>query len=155
VVTTIQLVVQNCAARSDRYEKPATVQASGSSRIMMISGSIILVFVIFHILHFTVGIAFGYYDPNGPFYEPGGRHDVYKMVIHSFSEVPAISVFYIFAIGLLCSHLSHGFASVFQTLGLRSDRTAPLIQAAGYAYATVIFLGNISIPIAAMAGWIH
>ncbi len=121
---------------------------------MMISGTIILAFVIFHILHFTVGVASGYYDPYGDYFLPDGRHDVYKMIVHSFGQVPLISLFYILSMGLLCMHLSHGFASVFQTLGLRTDRTWPLIRAAGYGYAALIFFGNISIPIAAMIGWI-
>ncbi|MGI9240641.1 MAG: succinate dehydrogenase cytochrome b subunit, partial [Verrucomicrobiales bacterium] len=145
VVTTILLVMQNRAAREERYEHPATVQATGSSRTMMISGTIILTFVVFHILHFTVGVASGYYDPNGDYFLPDGRHDVYKMVVHSFAEVPLISLFYIFSMGLLCMHLSHGFASVFQTLGLRTERSWPLIRAAGYGYAALIFFGNISI----------
>ena len=154
VVTTILLVIQNRAARSDRYEHPATIGATASSRTMMISGSIILTFVIFHILHFTVGVASGYYDPYGDYFLPDGRHDVYKMVVHSFGQVPLISLFYIFSMGLLCMHLSHGFASVFQTLGLRTERSWPLIRAAGYGYAALIFFGNISIPIAAMIGWL-
>ena len=154
IVTTIALVVQNRAARDERYECQKTVQAPGSSRIMAISGVIILSFVIFHILHFTIGVASGYYDPNGEFYDANGRHDVYKMVVHSFSQFPAISLFYIFSMALLCSHLSHGVASVFQTLGLRTERSWPLIRALGYGYAALIFFGNISIPIAAMAGWI-
>ncbi|MFT5104427.1 MAG: succinate dehydrogenase / fumarate reductase cytochrome b subunit [Verrucomicrobiales bacterium] len=154
IVTTITLVIQNRAARDTRYEHEKTVQAPGSSRIMMISGSIILAFVVFHILHFTVGVASGYYDPSGDYFLPDGHHDVYKMVVHSFSQVPAISLFYILSMALLCSHLSHGVASVFQTLGLRTERSWPLIRAFGYAYAALIFFGNISIPIAAMAGWI-
>jgi len=155
VVTTIFLVIQNRAAREEPYEFKETVQAPGSSRIMIVSGTIILCFVIFHILHFTVGVASGYHDPAGDFYDSkNGWHDVSKMVIHSFSQYPAISLFYIFSMALLCSHLSHGFASVFQTLGLRTERSWPLIRAAGYGYAALIFLGNISIPIAAMAGWI-
>ena len=154
IVTTIGLVIQNREARDERYECQTTVQATGSSRIMIISGSIILCFVIFHILHFTVQVAFGYNDPVGDYFLPNGDHDVRKMVIHSFSEVPAISLFYIFSMALLCSHLSHGVASVFQTLGLRTERSWPLIRGLGYGYAALIFFGNISIPIAAMAGWL-
>ena len=154
VVTTILLVIQNRAARGERYECNKTVQATGASRTMMISGIIILTFVIFHILHFTIGVASGYYDPNGPYYDANGRHDVYKMVVHSFGEVPLISIYYIVSMALLCMHLSHGFASVFQTLGLRTERSWPLIQFLGYGYAAMIFFGNISIPIAAMLGWL-
>ena len=154
IVTTILLVIQNRAARESRYEFDKTVQASRASRTMMITGSIILCFVIFHIFHFTLQVAFGYNDPNGPYFDVNGRHDVYKMVVHSFSQVPLISFFYIFSVGLLCLHLSHGFSSVFQTLGLRTERSWPIIRAAGIGYALLIFIGNISIPIAAMLGWI-
>ena len=154
ITTTILLVIQNRAARDERYECNQTVQASGASRTMMISGTIILCFVVFHILHFTVGVASGYHEPYGDYFLPNGQHDVYKMVVHSFSQVPLISLFYIFSMGLLCMHLSHGFASVFQTLGLRTERSWPLIRAAGFGYAALIFFGNISIPIAAMVGWI-
>ena len=154
VVTTITLVIQNRAAREERYEHEKTVQATGSSRIMMISGMIILTFIIFHILHFTVGVASGYHDPAGDYMLPNGDHNVYKMVVHSFGEVPILSIYYIFAMALLCSHLSHGFSSVFQTLGLRTERSWPLIRAAGYGYAALIFFGNISIPIAALLGLI-
>lgn len=149
VVTTISLVRQNRAARGERYQHEATIQASGSSRIMVWSGIIILVFVVYHIMHFTLGIGNEYYA--GGYNTEDGHHDVYRMVIDGFS-VWYVSAFYIFAMALLCSHLSHGFASVFQTLGCNSERTRPIIRGAGLLYAGVIFFGNISIPIAVMAG---
>jgi succinate dehydrogenase / fumarate reductase cytochrome b subunit len=55
---------------------------------------------------------------------------------------------------LLCWHLSHGFASVFQTLGLRTDKTWTIIKATGYAYSLIIFVGNCSIPVSVLAGWL-
>ena len=119
---------------------------------LIISGVIILSFVIFHLLHFTVlpgpGEE-GYYDMS----VEGGRHDVYGMVIRGFSNI-FISLFYIVSMGFLCFHLSHGFASVFQTLGLRTKKSAQLIDLAGYGYAGFIFLGNISIPIAVLLGFV-
>ncbi|NNC90502.1 MAG: succinate dehydrogenase cytochrome b subunit [Akkermansiaceae bacterium] len=147
VIVTIQLTRQNKAARP-AYAHPGTIQASRSSRIMIWSGLTILAFVIYHILHFTarVGNDFG-----GAAYkttvhgEPA--HDVYKMMIDGFSWAPA-SIFYMIALTLLCSHLSHGFASVFQTLGLRSAKTEGLIKFLGWAYALVIWLGFLSIPVA-------
>ncbi len=153
VVTTVALVRQNRAARPQRYAHEQTVQASGSSRLMIWSGIIILAFVVYHLMHFTLGIgneyyAGGYEIQDGPH---SGHHDVYKMVIDGFS-VWYVSAFYIFAMALLCSHLSHGFSSVFQTLGLRTEQTWPIIRGAGLLYAAVIFLGNISIPISIMTG---
>ena len=150
VLTTILLVRQNRAARGEiRYQHEATIQASNASRTMIISGIIILAFLIYHLMHFTLGIGNEYYA--GGYNLPDGHHDVYRMVIDGFS-VWYVSAFYIFAMALLCSHLSHGFSSIFQTLGLRTERTWPIIRGAGLIYAAVIFFGNISIPISVMAG---
>jgi succinate dehydrogenase / fumarate reductase cytochrome b subunit len=147
IVATVQLTRENRAAR-DRYAHGATVQASKASRTMIISGLIILLFVIYHLLHFTIGSV----DPElRAFKTPEGYHDVYRMVVVGFSN-PLVSGFYILAIGLLCMHLSHGVASVFQTLGLRTEKSWPVIVFLGWAYAAFIFLGNISIPITVLAG---
>jgi succinate dehydrogenase / fumarate reductase cytochrome b subunit len=74
-------------------------------------------------------------------------HNVYKMVIDGFSWAPA-SIFYVIAMLLLSSHLSHGVSSLFQTLGLATHRTDPLFKKLGHAFALLILVGNCSIPIA-------
>jgi len=153
VTATLQLVRANRAAREVRYLHEATVQASRASRTMAASGLVILAFVIYHILHFTVGLNNEYYVENGPYYLPNGHHDVYKMVVDGFSNL-FVSGFYILAIGLLCLHLSHGFSSVFQTLGLRTERSWPAILRAGHLFAAVLFLGNISIPLSVLFGFV-
>ena len=143
---TISLTKANRAARVQRYGFEATQVASKSSRVMILSGLTILAFFIYHILHFTVhaGNDYGTYmtTVNGE-----QVHDVYRMVITGFSWLPA-SVFYIIAMALLCSHLSHGVSSMFQTLGLNTEKTAPFYQKVGWAYALLILAGNCSIPIA-------
>ncbi len=152
VLTTILLVRQNRAARGEiRYQHEATIQASNASRTMIISGIIILAFLIYHLMHFTFGVANEYYTAGGPYELANGHHNVYKMVVDGFSWVPA-SIFYIVSMALLCFHLSHGFASVFQTLGLRTDRSWPLITAVGKLYAAAIFIGNVSIPLSILTG---
>ena len=150
IVATIHLTVQNREARSDRYAHESTVQAPLASRIMIISGTIILCFVIYHLMHFTLGVANDYLS----YHDSQGRHDVHRMVIEGFSWWPA-SLFYIFSVALLCHHLSHGFSSVFQTLGLRTERSWPAITLLGKAYAAVILIGNCSIPIAVLTGILH
>ena len=115
------------------------------------SGIIIISFVIYHVLHYTVRFANDY--DSSAYIDPNGNHDVYKMLIDGFSWWPA-SLFYIFSMALLCWHLSHGFASVFQTLGLRTDKTWAIIKATGYAYSLIIFVGNCSIPFSVLAGWL-
>lgn len=135
---TILLTKENKAART-KYAHEATVQAPKSSRIMIWSGLTILAFVVFHILHFTVRTdselaALGSSSP-------------WKMVIVGFQN-PLVVIFYIIAMTCLCSHLSHGVASIFQTLGLRTKKTAGAIKFISKAYAVVIYLGFISIPLA-------
>lgn len=144
IFATVSLVQQNRAARQSRYVVDSTVQASGSSRIMIWSGLTILAFVVFHIFHFTIRVdpeLAAMKDPSDP-----SRHDVYGMVIAGFSN-PLVVIFYIVAISLLCSHLSHGIASVFQTLGLRTCKTRGAIQAIGLGIAVLLWLGFLSIPI--------
>lgn len=143
IVTTIALVRQNRGARSEKYACEATVKASLSSKIMIWSGLTVLGFVIFHIFHFTIRVdpdLAGMKDPGDP-----SRHDVYGMVIAGFQN-PLVVLFYIIAVTLLCSHLRHGIASLFQTLGLRSEKTRVAIQYAGIAIAIILWLGFLSIP---------
>jgi succinate dehydrogenase / fumarate reductase cytochrome b subunit len=148
VVATVQLTRANRAARQDKYGRDVAKVASRASRTMIWSGLTVLAFVVFHLLHFTVRTGFGF---DGPAYqtELHGEtvHNVYKMVIDGFSSAP-VSAFYILAMALLCSHLGHGVASIFQTLGLATHKTWPLFVKLGRAFALLILVGNCSIPIA-------
>jgi succinate dehydrogenase / fumarate reductase cytochrome b subunit len=63
-------------------------------------------------------------------------------------------LFYVISMTLLCSHLSHGVASIFQTLGLRSKKSQGLIQQFSLALSLAIWAGFISIPISVLAGLI-
>jgi len=143
---TISLTRANRLARVDRYARHTPQASTVSSRTMIFSGLTILAFFIYHILHFTVhaGNDYGSYMTT---VDGVPVHDVYRMVIAGFSWLPA-SVFYVIAMTLLCSHLSHGVSSMFQTLGLNTEKTAPFYKTVGRAYALVILVGNCSIPIA-------
>ncbi len=149
IVATVQLTKANRAARKDRYGKEAHKVSSTASRTMIWSGLTILAFIVYHLMHFTVRVGNEYNNPALYSTELHGEqvHNVYKMVIDGFSWWPA-SAFYIVAMVLLCSHLSHGVASIFQTLGLATHRTWPLFQKLGVAFALLILVGNCSIPIA-------
>lgn len=149
IVLTVQLVVENRMARHEDYACRSTVQASKASRTMIYSGAVILAFVVFHLSHFTVTIfnEFG----TDKYLDTEGRRDVYRMLKDGFS-VPWVSLFYIIAVGLLCMHLSHGFASVFQTLGLSSNRFRPVVETVGHVFSAALFLGYASIPFAFWIG---
>jgi succinate dehydrogenase / fumarate reductase, cytochrome b subunit len=149
IIATIALTRQNRAARDTQYACDATVQASTSSRIMIWSGLTVIAFVIFHIFHFTIRL-----DPDlAAMKDPGNpdRHDVYGMVIAGFKN-PLIVLFYIVAITLLCSHLSHGIASIFQTLGLRSEKTRVPVKVLGLAVSILLWAGFLSIPFFVVTG---
>ena len=138
VAATISLTRANRAA-SPKYVHSQTIQASKSSLIMIWSGLTILAFVIFHLLHFTVRVDSGLAEI--------AKTNPHQMVIVGFSN-GLVVLFYAIAMSLLCSHLSHGVASMFQTLGLRSKKSAPLIKKLSQAYAFIIWAGFLSIPIA-------
>lgn len=144
VAATIALTRQNRAARQP-YEFKATLQASKSSRIMIISGLTILSFVIFHILHFTTRV-----DAD---LARLGATDPYGMVIVGFKN-PLVVLFYIISMSLLCSHLSHGVASIFQTLGVRSKKATSSIKLFSQATSIIIWAGFISIPLSVLAGFL-
>lgn len=144
VVATICLVRANKVAKGQNYENQETSVASGSSRIMIWSGLTILAFVIFHILHYTV-------RTDAELATLGDNGDAYGMVILGFDSY-LVSLFYIISITLLCSHISHGVASIFQTLGLRTRGNAKLIDCFAKGYTAFIWIGFISIPIAVLTG---
>jgi succinate dehydrogenase / fumarate reductase, cytochrome b subunit len=152
IVATIQLVRMNRAARPQKYAVDTVRQASKSSRIMIWSGLTILAFILYHLAHFTWALSNDYRNPAFTrYWLPDGSHNIYTMVIDGF-RVWYVSAFYIIAMFLLCSHLSHGFSSVFQTLGLATTRTRQPINIAGNLFAWGLFLGNISIPLAILFG---
>lgn len=144
VVNTIALVRENRAARPARYEVERTKRATKASLTMIISGLILLAFIIFHIVHFTVR-ALPLKDIDAV--DPLGRHDVHRMMISSFQNL-WVSAFYLIAMALLCMHITHGFQSVFQTLGLRTRRLAPLLSATSVGLGWFLFLGNAAIVLA-------
>ncbi len=148
IVATMALTRQNKAARKD-YEYQATIQATKSSQTMILSGLTILTFIVYHILHFTARIGNEYDNPDLYGWTIDGKeaHNAWKMAVDGFSWWPA-TLFYIFAMTLLCSHLIHGVGSIFQTLGWRTKKNAGLIKHISIGYSLVIWIGFVSIPAA-------
>jgi succinate dehydrogenase / fumarate reductase cytochrome b subunit len=143
IAATISLTKANREARQVKYGMQKAQVSSKSSHIMIWSGLTILAFIVYHLLHFTVRAGNDYATYKTTLHGET-VHDVYRMVIAGFSWAPA-SIFYLIAMALLCSHLSHGFSSLFQTLGISTDKSEPLFKKAGYAFAGLIFAGNAAI----------
>lgn len=144
IIATIQLTRANRAARPSRYQADNTMVASKSSRAMIWTGLGILAFFIWHILHYTVRV-----QPE--LQALANANENWAMTVIGFQSIP-MALFYVLGMALLCSHLSHGVASVFQTLGLRTKKTAKLITCFSKLYALVILLGFCSIPLAISLG---
>ncbi len=148
IIAGIQLALANRRARPQAYSNKKVVASTLADRTMLISGLIILAFIVFHLSHFTLGFV----NPQYLHYvDSMGRHDVRRMMIIGFSN-PFVSVFYIVSMGLLLLHLSHGVSSCFQSLGLRSTRTIGFFDKLAKVSALLVFLGNCSIPLAILAG---
>ncbi|QDV38181.1 succinate dehydrogenase cytochrome b subunit [Tautonia plasticadhaerens] len=203
---TVWLYRENRASRPQRYVMERTTRASTASRSMILSGLLVLSFLVYHLLHFTVQVTNPdyqqYYEHEGrPVtlvrYEPPAqigpgqaeadavaaseaaadtpaedgiateaaaaireipadsvgaearreyRRDVYRMVILGFRS-PLISLAYIVSMVLLGLHLSHGAGAMFQTLGLTSPKYRKAMFLLGPVAATVIVIGNVSIPL--------
>lgn len=148
---TIRLAIENRRARPLRYRRKEIVKATLASRTMVMSGLIVLAFIVFHLLQFT----FRTTDPRFATLarDPLGHYDVYSMMVLGFSS-PLVSGFYILAMFLLALHLSHGSSSFFQSLGLNNQQLTPRLALAGRVFAWLLFFGYSSIPAAVLLGWV-
>jgi len=76
------------------------------------------------------------------------------MLILGFSH-PLVSLFYVLALFLLTAHLTHGFASVVQTLGINNRKLTHFVSIGGQTLAWLVFAGYVSIPFAILLGFIR
>lgn len=142
----IQLKLENWAARPITYRNESTVQATFASRTMIWTGLILLAFVVYHILHYTARTT------NPEFLQltdAMGRFDVHSMVIMGFSNY-LVSAFYLIAVALVSYHLTHGIASMFQSLGLNNPRWQVRLNRIAWVVTIVLFLGYAAVPAAVM-----
>jgi succinate dehydrogenase cytochrome b subunit len=148
---TIRLAIENRRARPDAYVDRHYVKADFASRHMLMSGVIVLAFIIYHLAHFTVRITdsrFGLLKA-----DPLGHYDVYSMMVYGFQNY-FVSAFYVLGLFLLALHLSHGSSSFFQSLGLNDKKMTPRLARGGRIFAWLLFAGYTSIPVAILLGFI-
>ena len=146
--SAISLIQQNSAARPVKYARQVRQASTAASKSMKFGGITILFFIVYHLLHLTCGVV----GPEHTALSEGGV-DVYMNVVNSF-QIPYIAGFYVVAQAFLALHLFHGTWSLMQTLGLNHDRYNGLRRKVSTAVALAIGVGNISIPVAVLAGLI-
>jgi succinate dehydrogenase / fumarate reductase, cytochrome b subunit len=158
VWTAFRVWSANRAARPVPYAT-AEAQVTGiAARTMIWSGLVVLAFLAYHVAHLTLGVTHPeHYALHEPVVKLGSglqtyeRHDVYGMVVAGFRE-PAVVVLYVVAQFLLCVHIWHGASSALHTLGVTHPRMTCLKPALGKVLATVVFVGNASIPLSVLTG---
>jgi len=146
----VVLTRDNRAARPIRYAAWHPARTTAAARTMMASGLLVTAFIVYHLLHFTFRVT---HPAVSHLTDALGRHDVFSMVVRSFSD-PALVIAYVAAMGMLCLHLGHGAASWLQSLGLNSERLLPVVEHIGRLTAWLIFLGYSAIPLSIFFGLI-
>jgi succinate dehydrogenase / fumarate reductase cytochrome b subunit len=169
IIYGVKLWLANRAARPVPYHFRRFREATLASRTMIWTGLVILAFVLFHLAHYTFGLVQqgpktsergevvrdeqgnvvyqSYLDMKDP--KDPKRQDVYEMTIYGFRN-RVVSVLYVVTMALLAFHLSHGFQSLFQSLGLNHPRWMPFLRGASLVVAVVIFVGNSAMPLAVL-----
>ncbi len=141
IVTAAQVWLRNRRSRPVRYRVFRPPAVDYAARTMVWSGPLIALFVLFHLAHLTGGWTH-------PQFAAG---DVYHNLVICFNQVP-VALIYIVANLLLGLHLFHGLWSLFQTLGLQHPRFDPWRRLVAVLMAGLVVSGNISIPLAVLAG---
>jgi succinate dehydrogenase / fumarate reductase cytochrome b subunit len=145
VVYSVLLTRHNKKARPVEYAvtKPAE-NSAWSSRNMGILGTVILIFILVHLRGIWYKLKFGSPDPvtiDGVQYD-----NAYLIVAEAFKD-PIYVGFYVVSMAFLAFHLSHGFASAFQTIGLNHKKYSPLIQKIGVGFSILVPVLFALIPI--------
>jgi succinate dehydrogenase / fumarate reductase cytochrome b subunit len=149
VATGIRLSRQNRAARPVAYAREATLQADFASRSMVLSGLSLLVFVVYHLLHFTLGVTNPEHFAKKA--QGAGGFDVYSMVTASFAN-PAIAIAYAGFMLVLFLHLKHGIQSLGQTLGFHHGRYTPWLKTLSFLLAAALAGGNAFLALSVQLG---
>lgn len=144
IVAAVQVTVANWRARPLGYAVKKNVETTYAARTMIVSGPVILLYLVYHLLMFTfLKVGPGVSDT-----------DVYSNVVQAF-QVPLISGVYIAAMLLLGFHLWHGAWSMLQTLGANHPKYNRLRKIVATALSAIIALGFLSVPAAVLLGVIR
>src|SRR3954468_4260311 len=146
VLMAWQLTRIKNAARPVGYQKREPQVSTLASRTMRWGGVLLLVFIVFHILHFTTGTVFPIASRPDAQYPAFSHTDVYGNVVSAFRN-PFVVAFYVVAMLFLLLRLFHGAWSSVRTLGLSKPSRDPLHRRVSTVIAVVVWLGFVSLPL--------
>jgi len=134
---------KNRKAKPVGYQRQQWIEATFASRYMLITGVIVLVFIVYHLAHLTWGISW----LNPDFVRGDARSNLILGL-----ESPITAAWYIAANLALGLHILHGAWSLFQSLGITNPRFNKWRRNFAVGLTAVIVLGNVSIPLAITTG---
>ena len=141
----IVVTIDNWRARPQNYKvvKGAkhTSKKSLASRTMIYTGIMVIIFLVWHLLHFKFGEMITYTTFDGKVIR-----DLYILVYQFFGNIINVTL-YIAVMALLGFHLSHGFWSAFQSLGLNGKRFTPFVYGLAVIFGLVMAIGFIVLPV--------
>jgi len=143
IVAAFQLARISQKSRPIGYKRWRPVGSDFASRTMRWTGPIVGIFIVYHLLHFTLGTVH-------PDFHAG---QVYHNITTGF-HVWYASAFYIVAMLALFGHLYHGTWSMFQSVGINHPKYNRLVRTLATIISVLIVLGFISIPVAVLLGFI-
>lgn len=149
IVQGLMLEFKNRSRRSTGYA--VNLGSKGSkwySRSMGILGTLILIFLIIHISDFWLP------NRSNQGFLLGEEINLYDAMKERFS-IPWVVIVYCLGVISLFWHLLHGFQSAFRTLGVSNKKYLSLLQCAGVAYAVIICLAFILMPLSFFFGWLN
>lgn len=148
IIAAVQVTMTSKSARPIGYDnaksKGGPTKNNVTTRNMIVTGLVLLLFLIVHIKQFRFGpnVADGYTASiNGVMV-----HDIYRVVVETFSDIKWV-IFYSASMFFLGFHFRHGFWSAFQSLGLMNPRFSKPIHALGLVIALALFVGFFFMPI--------
>jgi len=153
VWTAIGIVLGKGRARPVKYHKlksaGGTSRQTLGSRTMILTGLVLLVFVVLHIKTFKYGPGSAGEKEYVTVVNGVEMRDLHKLVMETFQD-PVYVGFYAIAMILLGLHLSHAIWSAFQSIGLYHPRYTPILYAGGRVLAFLIAAGFFIVPV-----WIY
>jgi succinate dehydrogenase cytochrome b subunit len=154
IMSATQLTVANRRARGPvGYRMRRDRVTSYAARTMVWGGVIILLYVVYHIAHLTLGVTAGLGYEHLPL-DASGLPDVYHNVVSSF-KVPWCAAVYVVANVVLGFHLYHGSWSLLQSVGVNHRRYNEALRSTASAIALAVVAGFISVPVGVFFGWVQ
>jgi succinate dehydrogenase / fumarate reductase cytochrome b subunit len=135
ILTGVILYFENLGARPSRYSVDTSEGGrSWGSRTMPYTGAIILVFIIVHLMnfHFT------------------DKSVLIADLVRELLSRPGLAFFYIFSLVALALHLSHGFWSLFQSIGFNHEKYNQLLLKGALAFSILVGIVFTLIPVLAL-----